>query len=70
MTFSKQKEKRSQKVSKREFESVTLAIAVAGVAQLVEHLTCNQKVVGSIPTAGSTPSNFSLFSEKTLLGIR
>ena len=25
----------------------------AGVAQLVEHLTCNQKVVGSIPTAGS-----------------
>ncbi len=25
----------------------------AGVAQLVEHLTCNQKVAGSIPAAGS-----------------
>jgi hypothetical protein len=26
----------------------------AGVAQLVEHLTCNQGVVGSIPIAGTT----------------
>lgn len=35
------------------FENATLILATAGVAQLVEHLTCNQKVVGSIPTAGS-----------------
>ena len=28
---------------------------VAGIAQLVEHLICNQAVVGSNPTAGSTP---------------
>ncbi len=26
----------------------------AGVAQLVEHLTCNQGVVGSSPIAGTT----------------
>lgn len=25
---------------------------VAGVAQSAEHLTCNERVVGSIPTAG------------------
>lgn len=42
---------------KQEFESATLFFAPAGVAQLVEHLTCNQKVVGSIPTAGSISSN-------------
>lgn len=28
--------------------------AHAGIAQLVEHLSCKQKVVGSSPTAGST----------------
>src|SRR5690349_1783876 len=27
-------------------------VQVAGVAQLVEHLTCNQKVAGSNPAAG------------------
>lgn len=26
----------------------------AGVAQLVEHLTCNERVAGSIPVAGSS----------------
>ena len=26
---------------------------LAGIAQLVEHLTCNQGVVSSIPTAGT-----------------
>ena len=29
----------------------------AGLAQLVEHLTCNHEVVGSIPTPGSTPGS-------------
>lgn len=42
---------------KERIECATLLLstflATAGVAQLVEHLTCNQKVVGSIPTAGS-----------------
>ncbi len=28
----------------------------AGIAQLVEQLICNQKVAGSIPAAGTTPS--------------
>ena len=28
---------------------------VAGIAQLVEHLICNQAVVGSNPSAGSIP---------------
>ncbi len=30
---------------------------VAGVAQLVEQLTCNQKVEGSTPFAGTTKNN-------------
>ena len=29
------------------------AVRVAGIAQLVEQLICNQQVVGSSPTAGS-----------------
>jgi hypothetical protein len=33
--------------------------ALAGVAQLVEHLTCNQKVAGSIPAAGSSLPSLS-----------
>ena len=27
----------------------------AGIAQMVEQLICNQKVVGSIPTVGTIP---------------
>ena len=38
---------------------------VAGIAQLVEQLICNQQVVGSRPTAGS-PSNSLL--ERGLAG--
>ena len=34
------------------------ALAVAGIAQLVEQLICNQQVVGSNPTAGSTLNLF------------
>src|SRR6266446_3876173 len=30
----------------------------AGIAQLVEQLICNQQVVGSNPTAGSSPESF------------
>ena len=31
-----------------------LGLSEAGVAQLVEHLICNQRVGGSIPSASST----------------
>ncbi len=31
-----------------------LGLSGAGVAQLVEHLICNQRVGGSIPSASST----------------
>ena len=31
-----------------------LGLSDAGVAQLVEHLICNQRVGGSIPSASST----------------
>jgi hypothetical protein len=31
-----------------------LGLSSAGVAQLVEHLICNQRVGGSIPSASST----------------
>ena len=40
---------------KLKFPGVT-GILDAGVAQLVEQLTCNQQVVGSIPTASSARS--------------
>ena len=33
--------------------SIRLAVSKAGIAQLVEQLTCNQQVTGSIPVAGS-----------------
>ena len=32
----------------------------AGVAQLVEHLICNQRVAGSIPVAGSNKPFFTI----------
>jgi hypothetical protein len=32
----------------------------AGIAQLVEQLICNQQVVGSNPTAGSSNLRFSI----------
>ena len=34
-----------------------LGLSEAGVAQLVEHLICNQRVGGSIPSASSTMSS-------------
>ena len=34
-----------------------LGLSDAGVAQLVEHLICNQRVGGSIPSASSTTSS-------------
>ena len=34
---------------------VPLALPVGGVAQLVEHLVCNQRVVGSNPVASTIP---------------
>jgi hypothetical protein len=34
-------------------------IRYAGLAQLVEHLTCNHEVVGSIPTPGSCSKHIS-----------
>ena len=38
----------------------------AGIAQLVEQLICNQQVVGSNPTAGSSNLRFrSAFTEAT-----
>ena len=38
----------------------------ATLAQLVEHLTCNEDVVGSIPTGGSISKEFlKLRGEKT-----
>ena len=40
-------------------------LRVAGIAQLVEHLICNQAVVGSNPTAGSI--NFSYGMEHSLI---
>ena len=41
-------------------------IYVAGVAQLVEHLICNQRVGGSNPSASSIPSITSVLSTLTL----
>ena len=52
---------------------------VAGIAQLVEHLICNQAVVGSNPTAGfslrwmtraSAFSSFMPFLKKRLFPLR
>ena len=36
-------------------------MAFASVAQLVEHVTENPRVVGSIPTGGTTKCGFSSF---------
>ena len=33
---------------------ISLGLSRAGVAELVEHLICNQRVGGSIPSASST----------------
>lgn len=35
--------------------ATTLPVHRAGLAQMVEHLICNQGVAGSIPAAGTTP---------------
>ena len=43
-----------------------LGLSEAGVAQLVEHLICNQRVGGSIPSASST--KFYLISAPELVG--
>ncbi len=36
------------------FVSAVCTTALAGIAQLVEHLICNQRVRGSSPCAGTT----------------
>ena len=43
-------------------------IQFATLAQLVEHLTCNEDVVGSIPTGGSifVPNDFWFLSKNSL----
>ena len=39
----------------------------AGIAQLVEHLTCNQGVAGSTPVTGSiSPSDFPFLKKSSL----
>ena len=35
------------------WRGIVIHIFLATLAQLVEHLTCNEDVVGSIPTGGS-----------------
>jgi hypothetical protein len=40
----------------------------AGVAQLVEHLICNQRVGGSIPSASSTKNRQGSEAEQILAG--
>ena len=40
----------------------------AGVAQLVEHLICNQRVGGSIPSASSTKNGQGSEAEQILAG--
>ncbi len=54
-------------VRKRDKCDRALARSQAGVAQLVEHLICNQRVRGSNPFASSTPDNDSEIPE---LGFR
>src|SRR5437763_10857406 len=43
-----------------------LGLSGAGVAQLVEHLICNQRVGGSIPSASSTGSFLGSEAERNL----
>ena len=40
--------------------SINVRSIFAGIAQLVEQLICNQQVVGSNPTAGSSNLRFSI----------
>ncbi len=39
-----------------QLDGAFIEFQIAGIAQLVEHLICNQAVVGSNPTAGLLPS--------------
>jgi hypothetical protein len=41
----------------------------AGLAQLVEHLICNQGVTGSSPVAGTRPKFFSIHDNKRLVDV-
>src|SRR5215472_5232683 len=43
-----------------------LGLSGAGVAQLVEHLICNQRVGGSIPSASSTGNFLGSEAERNL----
>ena len=45
-----------------------LGLSEAGVAQLVEHLICNQRVGGSIPSASSTKNRQGSEAEQILAG--
>src|SRR5437588_6381235 len=45
-----------------------LGLSGAGVAQLVEHLICNQRVGGSIPSASSTRNFGGARAERILTG--
>ena len=45
-----------------------LGLSEAGVAQLVEHLICNQRVGGSIPSASSTKNWQGSEAEQILAG--
>src|SRR5437899_8556305 len=45
-----------------------LGLESAGVAQLVEHLICNQRVGGSIPSASSTRNQWGSEAKRILEG--
>ena len=71
MTRKQAKEKIEEinKLSKEEKKfAKSLFYWYATLAQLVEHLTCNEDVVGSIPTGGSILNFFSseLYSSNNL----
>ena len=51
---------------------VAFPLVNAGIAQLVEQLICNQQVVGSNPSAGSSDKAFvssHLFQNLDVLGV-
>ena len=54
-------------IGRRVGHSKRFGCANAGLAQLAEHLICNQKVIGSNPIAGSTKKSpkITVFSMKT-----
>ena len=54
-------------IGRRVGHSSPLGLASAGLAQLAEHLICNQKVIGSNPIAGSIEKGpkIEVFSRKT-----